>query len=152
MNTVAPDQATAALSIHGAKRLVIKIGSALLADDNGNLRSAWIDSLVLMLSTAAVGAVLKTWRFRLAARMDALRLQMDQSETERDGSSMKKILHVRGKIDENVEDIHPEKEKEEKAGILSQDIALPNHHSSAPLLNNDIDLIERMRMIGWGMR
>ena len=41
----AAGSATGALSIHGSQRLVIKIGSALLADDDGNLQTDWIDSL-----------------------------------------------------------------------------------------------------------
>ena len=46
MNIAAGDAAAAVLSIHGSKRLVIKIGSALLADDDGNLHTQWIDALV----------------------------------------------------------------------------------------------------------
>ena len=36
----------AALTIRDSKRLVIKIGSALLVDDEGDLRSQWINALV----------------------------------------------------------------------------------------------------------
>lgn len=46
MNIAAGDAATAALSIQDSRRLVIKIGSALLADDDGNLHTKWIDALV----------------------------------------------------------------------------------------------------------
>ena len=42
----AGERSGVALSIHDSRRLVIKIGSALLADDDGNLRNAWIDALV----------------------------------------------------------------------------------------------------------
>ncbi|HXC29143.1 MAG TPA: glutamate 5-kinase [Stellaceae bacterium] len=37
---------TAAAALAGAKRLVIKIGSALLVDDGGLVRHAWLDALV----------------------------------------------------------------------------------------------------------
>ena len=46
MKSAAGGTAPAALSIRDSRRLVIKIGSALLADDDGNLRSKWIDALV----------------------------------------------------------------------------------------------------------
>ena len=35
-----------ALTIRDSKRLVIKIGSALLVDDEGNLKSQWINALI----------------------------------------------------------------------------------------------------------
>ena len=37
---------TAAAALAGAKRLVVKIGSALLVDDGGLVRHAWLDALV----------------------------------------------------------------------------------------------------------
>ncbi|NKB48374.1 MAG: glutamate 5-kinase [Alphaproteobacteria bacterium] len=46
MTAATGDTATSTLSIRDSRRLVIKIGSALLADDDGNLQIDWIDALV----------------------------------------------------------------------------------------------------------
>jgi len=37
---------TPAAALAGARRLVVKIGSALLVDDGGLLRQAWLNALV----------------------------------------------------------------------------------------------------------
>lgn len=46
MSVAAGEAAADSPSIQDSRRLVIKIGSALLTDDDGNLQSEWIDALV----------------------------------------------------------------------------------------------------------
>ena len=45
MTSALDDTQTATQTLTDSRRLVIKIGSSLLADDEGNLHSAWIDAL-----------------------------------------------------------------------------------------------------------
>ena len=97
MNKTAGDGAplssdTTALSIHDSQRLVIKIGSALLADDNGNLRSAWIDALaadvaelrragteILIVSSGAIAIGRRLLGLARGPRNRALRLEESQA-------------------------------------------------------------------------
>ena len=97
MNMAAGDgtnagSATGALSIHGSRRLVIKIGSALLADDDGNLRTRWIDALaadaaelrrdgteILIVSSGAIAAGRRLLGLARGPRNRALRLEESQA-------------------------------------------------------------------------
>jgi glutamate 5-kinase len=92
MNTAAHDDSAVALSIHDSKRLVIKIGSALLADDNGNLRAEWIDALagdvaelrragteILIVSSGAIAVGRRLLGLARGPRNRALRLEESQA-------------------------------------------------------------------------
>jgi len=92
MNKAAGGSATAALSIHDSRRLVIKIGSALLADDDGNLRSKWIDALaadvaelrrggteILIVSSGAIAVGRRLLGLARGPRNRVLRLEESQA-------------------------------------------------------------------------
>jgi len=83
---------TGALSIHDSRRLVIKIGSALLADDDGNLRTVWIDALaadvaklrragteILIVSSGAIAIGRRLLGLARGPRNRALRLEESQA-------------------------------------------------------------------------
>ena len=92
MSTPASDTATGALSIHDSRRLVIKIGSALLADDDGNLHTTWIDALaadvaelrragteILIVSSGAIAIGRRLLGLARGPRNRALRLEESQA-------------------------------------------------------------------------
>ena len=84
--------AAGALSIQGSQRLVIKIGSALLADDDGNLQTEWIDALaadaaelqragtdILIVSSGAIAVGRRILDLARGPRNRALRLEESQA-------------------------------------------------------------------------
>ncbi|MCZ6838403.1 MAG: glutamate 5-kinase [Alphaproteobacteria bacterium] len=84
--------AAGALSIQGSQRLVIKIGSALLADDDGNLQTEWIDALaadaaelqragteILIVSSGAIAVGRRILGLARGPRNRALRLEESQA-------------------------------------------------------------------------
>ncbi|MCZ6846306.1 MAG: glutamate 5-kinase, partial [Alphaproteobacteria bacterium] len=84
--------AAGALSIQGSQRLVIKIGSALLADDDGNLQTEWIDALaadaaelqragteILIVSSGAIAIGRRLLGLARGPRNSALRLEESQA-------------------------------------------------------------------------
>ncbi len=92
MNTVAPNPSAAEFSLRDSKRLVIKIGSALLADDNGKLHAKWIDSLaadvaelrrsgtdILIVSSGAIAVGRRILGLARGPRNRALRLEESQA-------------------------------------------------------------------------
>ena len=81
-----------ALTIQSSRRLVIKIGSALLADDEGNLQSEWIDALaadaaelrrngteILIVSSGAIAVGRRLLGLARGPRNRALRLEESQA-------------------------------------------------------------------------
>lgn len=86
------DSAAAGISINDSRRLVIKIGSALLADDDGNLRTEWIDGLaadivemrragteILVVSSGAIAVGRRLLKLARGPRNRALRLEESQA-------------------------------------------------------------------------
>lgn len=84
--------AAGALSLQGSQRLVIKIGSALLADDDGNLQTEWIDALaadaaelqragteILIVSSGAIAVGRRILGLARGPRNRALRLEESQA-------------------------------------------------------------------------
>ncbi len=81
-----------ALSIRDSRRLVIKIGSALLADDDGNLHTQWIEALaadvaelrkagteILIVSSGAIAVGRRLLGLARGPRNRALRLEESQA-------------------------------------------------------------------------
>jgi len=79
-------------SIHDSRRLVVKIGSALLADEAGNLRAGWIDALaadvaelrgdgteILIVSSGAIAVGRRLLGLARGPRNRALRLEESQA-------------------------------------------------------------------------
>jgi len=92
MSAPAGDTSASALSIHDSQRLVIKIGSALLADDDGNLQTEWIDALaadvaelrragteILIVSSGAIAIGRRLLGLARGPRNRALRLEESQA-------------------------------------------------------------------------
>jgi glutamate 5-kinase len=101
--------AAGSLSIHDSRRLVIKIGSALLTDDDGNLQSEWIDALVadaaelrragteiIIVSSGAIAVGRRLLGLARGPRNRVLRLE--ESQAAADTEDRRRYLNARSTI------------------------------------------------------